>query len=154
MANKPLVIAGFFTGGALAIRGGAKAARNSAIGCACLLAVIEGVGIGFQRMMAENTRLDVCFTNPSSLCPANPIPDTTTTCTTAIRIWWHWLSCNRTLILLRKNPTSSCRTSQMAYQTPTLLFLSFAKRGTDCCILFGLYAGIFFPCCIAGTVYM
>ncbi|TVY40520.1 Mitochondrial import inner membrane translocase subunit [Lachnellula occidentalis] len=53
------VIAGFFTGGALAIRGGAKAARNSAIGCACLLAVIEGVGIGFQRMMAENTRLDL-----------------------------------------------------------------------------------------------
>ena len=36
-----------------------KAARNSAIACACLLAVIEGVGIGFQRMMAENTRLDV-----------------------------------------------------------------------------------------------
>ena len=33
--------------------------RNSAIGCAVLLAVIEGVGIGFQRMMAENTRLDV-----------------------------------------------------------------------------------------------
>lgn len=56
-----IVIAGFFTGGALAIRGGAKAARNSAIGCACLLAVIEGVGIGFQRMMAENTRLDVRF---------------------------------------------------------------------------------------------
>lgn len=53
------VIAGFFTGGALAVRGGMKAARNSAIGCACLLAVIEGVGIGFQRMMAENTRLDV-----------------------------------------------------------------------------------------------
>ncbi|KAF4626529.1 hypothetical protein G7Y89_g11631 [Cudoniella acicularis] len=53
------IIAGFFTGGALAIRGGAKAARNSAIGCACLLAVIEGVGIGFQRMMAENTRLDI-----------------------------------------------------------------------------------------------
>ncbi len=53
------VIAGFFTGGALAVRGGLRAARNSAIGCACLLAVIEGVGIGFQRMMAENTRLDV-----------------------------------------------------------------------------------------------
>lgn len=53
------VIAGFFTGGALAVRGGVKAARNSAIGCAVLLAVIEGVGIGFQRMMAENTRLDV-----------------------------------------------------------------------------------------------
>jgi import inner membrane translocase subunit TIM17 len=52
-----------------------KAARNSAIGCACLLAVIEGVGIGIQRLMAENTRLDVspsplpfhirtCFSNP------------------------------------------------------------------------------------------
>lgn len=53
------VIAGFFTGGALAVRGGMKAARNSAIGCACLLAVIEGVGIGVQRLMAENTRLDV-----------------------------------------------------------------------------------------------
>ena len=53
------VIAGFFTGGALAIRGGWKSARNSAIACGCLLAVIEGVGIGFQRMMAENTRLDV-----------------------------------------------------------------------------------------------
>lgn len=54
-----LVIAGFFTGGALAIRGGMRAARNSAIMCGCFLAVIEGVGIGFQRMMAENTRLDV-----------------------------------------------------------------------------------------------
>lgn len=54
-----IVIAGFFTGGALAIRGGWRSARNSAIACGCLLAVIEGVGIGFQRMMAENTRLDV-----------------------------------------------------------------------------------------------
>ncbi|KLJ10592.1 mitochondrial import inner membrane translocase subunit tim-17 [Blastomyces silverae] len=53
------IIAGFFTGGALAIRGGMRAARNSAIMCGCFLAVIEGVGIGFQRMMAENTRLDV-----------------------------------------------------------------------------------------------
>lgn len=53
------IIAGFFTGGALAVRGGAKAVRNGAIGCAILLAVIEGVGIGFQRMMAENTRLDM-----------------------------------------------------------------------------------------------
>lgn len=53
------IIAGFFTGGALAVRGGVRAARNSAIGCACLLAVIEGVGIGIQRMMAEGTRLDV-----------------------------------------------------------------------------------------------
>ena len=47
------IIAGFFTGGALAVRGGAKAMRNGAIGCAILLAVIEGVGIGFSRMMAE-----------------------------------------------------------------------------------------------------
>lgn len=54
-----LVIAGFFTGGALAIRGGYKAARNSAIMCAVFLAVIEGVGIGFQRMMADNTKLEV-----------------------------------------------------------------------------------------------
>ena len=58
-ANSNTVIAGFFTGGALAIRGGMKAARNSAIGCGILLAVIEGVGIGIQRMMAENTRIDV-----------------------------------------------------------------------------------------------
>lgn len=60
-ADEDTVIAGFFTGGSLAIRGGMKAARNSAIGCAILLAVIEGVGIGIQRMMAENTRLDVCL---------------------------------------------------------------------------------------------
>ena len=53
------IIAGFFTGGALAIRGGVKAARNGAIMCAIFLAVIEGVGIGIQRVMAENTRLDV-----------------------------------------------------------------------------------------------
>ena len=57
------IIAGFFTGGALAIRGGAKAARNGAIMCAIFLAVIEGVGIGIQRMMAENTRLDVSFSS-------------------------------------------------------------------------------------------
>ncbi|KAL7276681.1 translocase of the inner membrane [Rhizina undulata] len=50
------IIAGFFTGGALAVRGGVKAARNSAIGCACLLAVIEGVGIGLNRMLAGNNR--------------------------------------------------------------------------------------------------
>lgn len=38
------------------MRGGVKAARNSAIGCACLLAVIEGVGIGMNRTMAGNSR--------------------------------------------------------------------------------------------------
>jgi hypothetical protein len=60
--NSPPVIAGFFTGGSLAIRGGIKAARNGAIMCAIFLAVIEGVGIGFQRVMAEQTRLDVSNT--------------------------------------------------------------------------------------------
>lgn len=58
-SNRSLVIAGFFTGGALAVRGGVKAARNSAIMCAVFLGVIEGVGIGFQRMMADNTKLEV-----------------------------------------------------------------------------------------------
>lgn len=47
------------TGGSLAIRGGYRAARNGAIGCAVLLAVIEGVGIGFQKMMAGSTKLEV-----------------------------------------------------------------------------------------------
>ncbi|MCJ1469726.1 translocase of the inner membrane [Pseudocyphellaria aurata] len=60
-----IVIAGFFTGGALAVRGGLRAARNSAIGGAVLLAIFEGVGIAVQRMMAENTRLDV---------PQPPVP--------------------------------------------------------------------------------
>lgn len=55
------VMAGFMTGGSLAIRGGYKAARNSAIMCAIFLGVIEGVGIGFQRMMADNTKLEVSF---------------------------------------------------------------------------------------------
>lgn len=53
------IIAGFFTGGSLAIRGGYKQARNGAIGCAVLLAVIEGVGIAFQRMLAGSTKLEV-----------------------------------------------------------------------------------------------
>jgi enoyl-[acyl-carrier protein] reductase I len=46
------IIAGGFTGGALAVRGGLKAIRNGAIGCAILLAVIEGVGIGMGKMFA------------------------------------------------------------------------------------------------------
>lgn len=62
------IIAGFFTGGSLAIRGGYKAARNGAIGCAVLLAVIEGVGIGFQRMLAGSTKLEVRISShPSSV---------------------------------------------------------------------------------------
>lgn len=57
------IIAGFFTGGSLAVRGGYKAARNGAIGCAVLLAVIEGVGIAFQRMLASSTKLEVSPTS-------------------------------------------------------------------------------------------
>jgi import inner membrane translocase subunit TIM17 len=53
------IIAGFFTGGALAVRGGAKAMRNGAIGCAILLAVIEGVGIGIGKYFAGATKLEV-----------------------------------------------------------------------------------------------
>ncbi|RMZ88906.1 hypothetical protein DV736_g3862, partial [Chaetothyriales sp. CBS 134916] len=63
------IIAGFLTGGSLAIRGGWKAARNGAIMCGIFLAVIEGVGIGIQRAFAENTRLD--------LPPPNSIPPDT-----------------------------------------------------------------------------
>ncbi|EPX74848.1 TIM23 translocase complex subunit Tim17 [Schizosaccharomyces octosporus yFS286] len=50
------IIAGFFTGGALAIRGGWRATRNGAIGCACILAVFEGLGIALNRMQAEANR--------------------------------------------------------------------------------------------------
>mgnify|MGYP000885765413 CR=1 FL=1 len=79
-------MAGFFTGGCLAIRGGFKAARNSAIMCALFLAVIEGVGIGFQRMMAENTKLEVRFFFPH-LDPWSPcFLEVLETDTTRIRI--------------------------------------------------------------------
>lgn len=61
------IIAGFLTGGSLAIRGGWRAARNGAIMCGIFLGVIEGVGIGIQRMMAENTRLDVSICAQSTL---------------------------------------------------------------------------------------
>lgn len=50
------IIAGFFTGGALAVRGGWRATRNGAIGCACILAVFEGLGIALGRMNAEYNR--------------------------------------------------------------------------------------------------
>lgn len=50
------IIAGFFTGGSLAIRGGLRAARNSAIGCGILLAVFEGVGIAVGRFFAEQNK--------------------------------------------------------------------------------------------------
>ena len=59
------IIAGFFTGGSLAIRGGYKSARNGAIGCAVLLAVIEGVGIAFSKMLRGTTKLEVPQPPPS-----------------------------------------------------------------------------------------
>lgn len=37
--------------------------------CAVFLAVIEGVGIGFQRMMADNTKLEVRY--PANLTLRN-----------------------------------------------------------------------------------
>ncbi|KAL7775764.1 hypothetical protein CFE70_009608 [Pyrenophora teres f. teres 0-1] len=61
------IIAGFFTGGSLAVRGGYKSMRNGAISCAILLAVIEGVSIGFNRMMADNTRLEAPPPPPSDV---------------------------------------------------------------------------------------
>jgi mitochondrial import inner membrane translocase subunit TIM17 len=66
------IAAGFLTGGSLAIRGGLKAARNGAIGCATLFAVFEGVGITFQRMTAGSTRPEESFsftiTNSTPSC--------------------------------------------------------------------------------------
>lgn len=59
MADLRVVIAGSLAAGALAARGGLKVASRSALAAACLLAVMEGVGIGLQRMMAKNTQLDV-----------------------------------------------------------------------------------------------
>ncbi|KAI9810790.1 MAG: translocase of the inner membrane [Phylliscum demangeonii] len=52
------ITAGFLTGAALAMRGGWKASRNSGIGCAIFIGVIEGVSLVFQRAMAENTKLE------------------------------------------------------------------------------------------------
>jgi import inner membrane translocase subunit TIM17 len=68
------IIAGGFTGGSLAVRGGPRAIRNGAIGCAILLAVIEGVGIGIQRMMAENTRLELPPAPPQGSGSEGKIP--------------------------------------------------------------------------------
>ncbi|KAK9449565.1 mitochondrial import inner membrane translocase [Limtongia smithiae] len=45
------ILSGFCTGGALALRGGFRHARNSAITCAVMLAVFEGVGMVISRLM-------------------------------------------------------------------------------------------------------
>lgn len=50
------IISGFMTGGALAARGGVRSMIGSAIGCGVLLGVFEGVGVLFQRLLAENNR--------------------------------------------------------------------------------------------------
>lgn len=44
--------------------------RNGAIGCAILLAVIEGVGIGIQRAFAGQTKLELPPPPPSQASPA------------------------------------------------------------------------------------
>jgi len=54
----------------LAVRGGAKAMRNGAIGCAILLAVIEGVGIAIGRVMSEQQRWDA---QPQPQIPGAPM---------------------------------------------------------------------------------
>lgn len=46
------ILAGFFVGGSLAVRGGKKHMLNSAITCAIFLGILEGVGMMFQRYMA------------------------------------------------------------------------------------------------------
>jgi import inner membrane translocase subunit TIM17 len=47
------------TSRAVAVPGGKRAMRNNAIGCAVYLAVTEGVGIIFSRMMAGNTSIEL-----------------------------------------------------------------------------------------------
>ncbi|KAJ1909470.1 translocase of the inner membrane [Tieghemiomyces parasiticus] len=50
------IASGFITGGLLAARGGLKTATASAVVGGILLALIEGVGIAFNRMMADQNR--------------------------------------------------------------------------------------------------
>lgn len=44
------IIAGFLTGGSLAVRSGPKAALAGAVGCGILLGVFEGVGVLMSRV--------------------------------------------------------------------------------------------------------
>ncbi|XBW35040.1 hypothetical protein QEN19_000604 [Hanseniaspora menglaensis] len=55
------IIAGFFTGGTLAIRGGWRSIRNGAITCGILIGCIEGVGLLIQR---ANTQVPVAPAMP------------------------------------------------------------------------------------------
>ena len=50
VADGMLVLSGFLTGGTLALRKSVRAAGGSAVGGAALLAAVEGVGIGLDRV--------------------------------------------------------------------------------------------------------
>lgn len=50
------IIAGFMTGGSLAIRSGPKTAIGSGIMCGILLGCFEGVGVLVQRLMSDGNR--------------------------------------------------------------------------------------------------
>lgn len=50
------IIAGFMTGGSLAVRSGPKAIVGSGIMCGILLGCFEGVGVLVQRLMSENNK--------------------------------------------------------------------------------------------------
>lgn len=50
------IIAGFFTGSSLAIRGGPKTAFGAGVMCGILLGVFEGVGVLMQRLLAEGNK--------------------------------------------------------------------------------------------------
>jgi len=50
VADRILVLSGFLTGGTLALRRGARATGGSAVGGAALLAAVEGVGVGLDRV--------------------------------------------------------------------------------------------------------
>jgi hypothetical protein len=140
-----IVIAGFFTGGALAIRGGAKAARNSAIGCACLLAVIEGVGIGFQRMIAENARLDV---RPPISQHENVLlifdPGTTTASTATTRNRRNRLpSCSWSPLIIETRNTILVLSINSAVHT-LLIFIRAVQKGKDFLYSIWVNRGLFY----------
>ncbi|KAK9462145.1 mitochondrial inner membrane translocase subunit Tim17/Tim22/Tim23/peroxisomal protein PMP24 [Lipomyces oligophaga] len=59
------IIAGFMTGGLLAMRGGVKHARNNAIASGILLAAFEGVGIVIGRMLAPPSPMDAAAPMPA-----------------------------------------------------------------------------------------
>lgn len=137
----------------MAIRGGYKAARNSAIGCACLLAVIEGVGIGFQRMMAESsTKLEVCSILPLLPCITNIFSGTSPPSTGRVRQDWLPSCCVNILhdrILFEKKCLAPSVEKWAAIHT-----LLFRPKPERLGLLYSLWATSYDFVCIAGTVYM